>query len=185
MTTRKEVLAKYADLDLVGFLCNGCYGGFGFSDLFMEKLNERQKVAGLESREEYWYDRRCPTARADPMVIRLFQELGSRASSGYHARLYLTWFPREFLEFTRIHEYDGSETVSILFKDVESELLKKFLEDWKTDSSLTVEELDRRVTVLKAKQERYREFTQELWKAKQTEKDISKKEGTPFDSDVE
>lgn len=151
----------YDDLDLVGYLYNACYGGFSFSHLFVRRMNECLKSAGLDRKfSEYSKD------RTDPMVIKLFQELGSDDSSGRHAALRIAWVPREFLEHVIHDEYDGIESVKVLFDEIDADLLHDFLEEWKTNSSLTVDDLNQRYITTKAKVDRYKQYQLDCWSKK-------------------
>lgn len=158
-TNRPSPFAKpegYDDLDFVGYLYNACYGGFSFSSMFVHRMNERLKAAGSEKKfSEYTND------RTDPMAIELFQELGADVSSGRFAALRIAWVPREFLEYVDLHEYDGVESVRILFDEMDSLLLKNFLSDWNRNPSLTVEDLNDRYLTMREKVVRYKEYQEE------------------------
>ncbi len=155
-------MEEYADLDLVAYLYNTCYGGFSFSDEFIERLNEKRKEKGLEPLHTH------SDERTDPQVIETFQELGWRKSSGRCARLHIHWFPSEFIGYIITHEYDGVESVGINKDEMDKELLRKFLADYEKDKSLTVEDLKTRYDTLNTKYKRYTEFLQNvLYKKKQ------------------
>ena len=161
--------ADYADIDLVGFLFNSCYGGFHFSKAFMERVNERRVAAG-KSPYKSEYEASYSTERSDPDVVATYLELGRKESSGRHASISITWIPREFLDTVDIHEYDGTELVGIDFTLVKANLLETFLTDWKQDPSISVKELDQRYTSFKEKKERYNTFqTEWLYKRSYTE----------------
>ena len=84
-------------------LYNTCYGGFNFSERFVDEFNKRHpdRPKKLES----WHDE-----RTDPDVIALFEEKGSAWSSGVCSNLDMEEIPDD-VEF-RIREYDGMESVS-------------------------------------------------------------------------
>jgi hypothetical protein len=153
----------YDDLDLIGYLYNACYGGFSFSEEFVRRMNEKRVAAGMETETDTWKFTEYSNERVDPMVIELYQELGSEASSGYYSQIHITWIPREFLKYVDVHDYDGTESVRVDFKDLDSDLLKNFLEEWKANPTLTVEDLNQRYTVAKEKVARYKEYQKERW----------------------
>jgi hypothetical protein len=78
-------------------LYNAKYGGFSFSDAFLDEFKKRHP-------EKKW-----SVERTDPDVIALFEELGCDKSSGYCADLRIEEIPDD-VEF-EIDEYDGMETV--------------------------------------------------------------------------
>jgi hypothetical protein len=151
-------MEAFADLELVAVLYNDCYGIFSFSDTFLERLNERRVAAGMKGITNLEASRW--ELRSDPVVVKLYNEMGSAAASGSAAKLGIEWIPKEFLDNIEILEYDGEETVGIPILDVYAHLLREFLEEWKRNSELDVAELDRRYSRVKAKYERYREFVQ-------------------------
>lgn len=154
-------MEAYADLELVGYLFNDCYGGFSFSENFVERINAIREKAGLKPVTKYYDD------RTDPEVISLFQEMGSKEASGRHAQLVLDWVPKEFLPYTSISEYDGQENVCIPPEEIYADVLKQFLSEWEKDSTLGVEELNRRYKRIKDKYARYQEFMRNLYYKKE------------------
>jgi hypothetical protein len=160
-TTKPE---GYDDLDLVGYLYNACYGGFSFSQEFVRRMNEKRAGATKFDGEKEFTSH--SVERTDPMVIELFQEMGPGASSGPHSSIRINWIPREFLPYVSIHEYDGTESVRVVFDEMEADLLQKFLQEWKKDSSLTVENLNQRYMKLQEKIARCKIYQKECWSQK-------------------
>ncbi len=155
MTTEDD----YADLDLVGYLYNACYGGFGFSKTFIERLNERRAQAGLEPVEEHY----APYAsnvkgRTDPIAVQLFEEMGSKASSDSYSRIHIRKFPREFLKYVETSEYDGKESVYLDRSQIHTDLLKGFVKEFRADGSTPACELERRYAMTEAKLSRYEQY---------------------------
>ncbi len=149
----------YADLDLVGYLYNACYGGFGFSKTFIERLNERRAQAGLEPVADHY----APYAsnvkgRTDPMVVQLFEEMGSKASSDSYGRIHIRKFPRRFLDYMDTSEYDGKETVYLDHSRIYQRLLKEFVDDFRADPTLSAAELERRYAMTEATLARYEQY---------------------------
>ena len=93
-------------------LYNAKYGGFSFSDAFVDEFKKRHP------------EKKCKNGRTDPDVIALFEEMGSERSSGRCANLQIEEIPDD-VEF-EIDEYDGMETVSW---DVPKELIIRDLLD--------------------------------------------------------
>lgn len=158
MVTQSQLLQHYADLKLVGFLYNLCYGGFGYSNVFLQKLNERRAAAGLpalKANEE---------ERSDPITIELFQELGSEIASGPFAKLALKWVPEEFLPHVYVDEYDGQESVRVDFAAAQNAYLHTFLRVWnETPEVCQILDLNHRIERMKAKEARYYDF-QQAWR---------------------
>jgi hypothetical protein len=155
--------AEFADLDLVGYLYNSCYGGFSFSDTFVARLNEMRAAEGLEPVTDYAYSSEYSGGRYDPMVIKLFLEMGSGATSGPYAKLKLKWFPREFIEAVYVREYDGMENAAIPFQELKARFLEDFMRERTTNPSLTLDDLETRYKNLLHKQVRYGKF-EEVWR---------------------
>lgn len=82
-------------------LYNGKYGGFSFSDAFVEEFNKRHPEKKID---------RYSNERTDPDVVALVEELGQEKSSGYSAMIYVEEIPDD-VEY-EIHEYDGLEDVT-------------------------------------------------------------------------
>lgn len=87
-------------------LYNRCYGGFSFSTKFVEEFNERNPNNKLSVHD----DRYNGSMRTHPDVIALFEEKGSKWSSGGCAKLEMKVVPDD-VEY-KISEYDGVETIS-------------------------------------------------------------------------
>lgn len=151
--TETELLEQYADLNLVGYPYNTCYGGFGFSRAFLDRLNESRAVAGLDHVED------DDVVRSDPTVIRLYREMGSEKSSGPFAEIALKWIPVEFLNDVDVKEYDGKEIIVVNFQRIEIRILNDFLREWRAaPDSVSVADLDRRIATFKQREYRYRDF---------------------------
>ena len=142
----------YTDLNLVGYLYNICYGGFGFSDEFKKQYNE--KYAKGDDKKLRYLD----GERTDPDVVALFNELGADVSSGDFADLTIRYFPEEFLKYVDLIEYDGLERVCICKSKVYEALLKNFMEERKKNPELTLDDLEDRYTSTTTKLQRYNEY---------------------------
>lgn len=98
---------------------NVCYGVFGFSDLFEEMFCIRHPTKTL--------DTHARTTRSDPDVIALIRELGVEKSSGQYASLEFFQVLPELVNYVHIDEYDGLESVEILYDRAHRDLLEKFV----------------------------------------------------------
>ena len=152
-------MEAYADLDLVGYLYNDCYGGFGFSDEFIKRINKRRAAEGLGAIKGY--EMSYKKWRADPMFVSLVEEMTPKKAAGDFARICIHWVPREFVDYMVVEEYDGKETVVLPSLEMYGYLLRDFLVEWKADPTLGVAELERRYESMKVKLERYQEFQRE------------------------
>ena len=81
---------------------NACHGGFSLS----EKAIKRYWELKGETYPEHWWDRSID--RADPILVRVVEELGESASGGF-AELKIRALVKGTLY--RIDEYDGFEQV--------------------------------------------------------------------------
>lgn len=176
-------MKEYADLELVGYLFNTCYGGFSFSDEFQGAYNERRKQAGLEPIELSYYG--TNEERSDPMIVQLYQEFGSKKASGHCSRLSLYWVPKDLLDYVDKHEYDGTESVGVDSSQIYTKLLKDFMEKYENDKTITLEELYKQYTNIKAKIARHREFLQNVYYKKKNSHMIDNKFPNDPDSDGE
>lgn len=84
-------------------LYNDCYGGFSFSEEFLEELKRRHPEKEFK---DYYHQ----GLRDDPDTIALFEEWGSKRSSGHFSKIELDEIP-DGVEYD-IREYDGQEGVS-------------------------------------------------------------------------
>lgn len=92
-------------------LINQQYGGFTFSDEFMELLTTMYP-------NKYDYDKQidycaCSNYRKDENVIQIFREKGSEWCSGKYTKLVLKEIPDDIFDYIRVGEYDGYESLSI------------------------------------------------------------------------
>lgn len=103
-----------------GVIFNNCYGGFVFSDLF---INEFEKEYGDK------ISKHDASLRDDPRIIDLFNKLGSEASSGNHSKLKIIYLPAEIAEYYYVSEYDGVEDVHVSFDELYEKLLLEALNE--------------------------------------------------------
>lgn len=97
----------------IKIVINTRYGGFGISDLAVEKYMERTQI-DLDSRDgPHWMDRAYCLDRDDPHLVAIVEELGALAN-GPHARLKIVEIP----DGTKwqIEENDGKEWISEVHK---------------------------------------------------------------------
>ncbi len=94
-------------------LYNARYGGFTFSDEFVERYNE------LKPSDKWW---KIP--RDCELAVRVFKELGSDRSSGQFSSIRIETIPIKYKRCFVINEYDGSEWVTINHADYVLHLLQ-------------------------------------------------------------
>ena len=89
-------------------LFNRCYGGFSFSD-------EAVKEYAAKTQKEIRKCCQCrELSRTDPVMIEIVKRLGKKAS-GTHANIDIHHVPLKYKDFFTINEYDGYESVCILY----------------------------------------------------------------------
>jgi len=92
-------------------LCNVCYGGFCFSDEFLNTFKQRYNYDDVLTSDFY-----NKSVRRDKRVLDLFEEFGSKRASGCHSELRITQLPLEFdNEYICIEDDDGFESVSFYY----------------------------------------------------------------------
>ena len=107
-------------LALRDVLYNSVYGGFGFSDEFTTIFTKRHGK----------HPRSSQSARADPDILALVHEIGlDRSKQERHCRLCIARVPAEMIEYYRINEYDGMESVTIDYDRAHRDLLQQFIDE--------------------------------------------------------
>jgi hypothetical protein len=82
---------------------NKCHGGFGLSDLAMQRYAEIKKIEDVNTIHVF------DICRADPVLVQVVEELGEEAEDKY-ADLKIVEIPEDVDWY--IHEYDGMEHVA-------------------------------------------------------------------------
>jgi len=101
-------------------LINSCYGGFTLSDFAIELYCERANI-----KEDQFDD--YSVSRKDPLLIEIFEEIGSEQMSGMCSKITVVEIP-DFAKYW-IGEYDGFESISETWIEVREEDLKKGFSD--------------------------------------------------------
>ena len=119
-------------------LINRCYGGYGISneaiELWFTKKGLPMRTELTEYGDKRYYhndDRIWRLDRDDPTLIEIFEEIGSKRTSGNHSKLSLVELP-DFAHFT-IGEYDGQEWIENTWIEVSIEELANGLSQEKLD----------------------------------------------------
>lgn len=137
-------------------LINTCYGGFGFSKQFLETYELKAAERGVESllnSNRYTWD--TVKVRSDPLIIEVFEELGSQASSDRFANLKTREILESDLEFVEIEEYDGLESLRINRAKFYETTLLTFLAEHKNDTLVDITELRNNVAQKEAEHKAY------------------------------
>lgn len=132
-------------LKLCKILLNDCYGGFGFSDKFVELYNQKANERGVEpvlKKGHYYFPIKV---RSDPLIIEVFEELGSKESSDQLAKLKVKEVLESELDYVNIEEYDGLEHIRINEGDIYRTILFEFLEKHKDDTMVDITDLRKKV----------------------------------------
>jgi len=90
-------------MEFTEVLLNGCYGGFGFSELAKEeykKISSNKKIS-------YFRD-----IRTDPKMINIVKKFGKFAN-GEYSKIYIEKINSKLINYFTIHEYDGQESLDI------------------------------------------------------------------------
>lgn len=143
-------------LKLRKILINTCYGGFGFSKQFLETYELKAAERGVESllnTDKYTWD--TIKVRSDPLILEVFEELGSQASSDAFAKLKTKEILESDLEFVKIEEYDGKESIQIDPGAFYQTTLMAFLAEHKNDTLVDITELRNKVAQKEAEHKAY------------------------------
>jgi hypothetical protein len=127
-------------------LINKCYGGFEFSKTFLETYRERAKERSVEPvlKEGHYY---FPVkVRADPLILEVFEELGSKKSSGGFAKLDTKEVLESELDYVEIEENDGYEHLRVNVGNMYRDMLFEFLEKHKDDTMVDITDLRKKVS---------------------------------------
>lgn len=89
-----------------GVLYNVCYGGFCFSNEFVDEFEKRTGI-----HMEYNYSHQ--EYRDHPEAIKFFEEKGSKWSSGSFSKLDIVYIPIIMKDYYQVGEYDGKEHVGL------------------------------------------------------------------------
>lgn len=127
-------------------LINVCYGGYGISDEAIVLWAQKKNIALIKNTTEYgdysYYmdgDKIISghaIDRNDPVIIEVFEELGSERTSGMHGELALVELP-DGCEYD-ITEYDGWESISNTWINVSVKELIEGLSPDRLEAALNV-----------------------------------------------
>lgn len=87
---------------LIGFIYNKAYGGFGYSQLALDEYSKRT----TSKKNKYG------PYRTDQVMVDIVKELGAEAN-GQYAELEIVYIEPKYQAFIDVDEYDGKETVGI------------------------------------------------------------------------
>ena len=97
--------------DTYKVVINGCYGGFGLSQLALSVLYKNYPDM-VEMRKDYWGEEvmclREEVERHDKRLIEVVETLGSGDASGDYAKLVIETI---YNPVYRVSEYDGYESI--------------------------------------------------------------------------
>jgi hypothetical protein len=93
-------------------LINGDFGGFGLSDIAIAEYNKRLLEINPDNKPIQQYSK---LRRHDPILIELYNLLGKEGMNDKHSCLELVKIPTKYINHYKIREYDGNESVIILY----------------------------------------------------------------------
>ena len=115
--------------ETVGVLYNTCYGGFNMSRQAVELINRRYQEIGKPPINSYDY-----INRSDPIILQVYEEIGSNNFSGINSKIEIEYIKRRYINFIKIDEYDGMESVIIDYSSSVITQIDKILNSTQTDS---------------------------------------------------
>jgi len=98
----------------IEIMINKCYGGFSFSAA--AKCAYKERTGSTDAR------------RHDPLMIQIVKEMGSKAN-GPHAAIEVHEIPAKFENHYEIDDYDGMESVIILYDRYKNDAIAAMLKD--------------------------------------------------------
>lgn len=115
--------------ETVGVLYNTCYGGFNLSRQAVELINKKYQEIGKPPINSYDY-----VSRTDPIILQVYEQLGSDRFSGRNSKIQIEYINRIYINFIKIDEYDGMESVIIDYSSSVITQIDKILNSTQTDS---------------------------------------------------
>lgn len=112
-----SAVSKFSpDEEYTYILYNSSYGGFSLSEEAKELYNQKSpekkmKLKNDKEEKEYIYD--WEIERHDPILISVFEELGTEKCSGSYCKLKIARIPKKHEEYYTISEYDGLESITV------------------------------------------------------------------------
>jgi hypothetical protein len=118
-----------SDEETVGVLYNTCYGGFNMSRKAVELINKKYQEIGKQPINSYDY-----VSRTDPVILQVYEQLGSDNFSGINSKIQIEYIKKRYINFIKIDEYDGMESVIIDYSSSVITQIDKILNSTQTDS---------------------------------------------------
>jgi len=118
-----------SDEETVGVLYNTCYGGFNMSRKAVELINKKYQEIGKQPINSYDY-----VSRTDPVILEIYEQLGSDNFSGINSKIHIEYIKKRYINFIKIDEYDGMESVIIDYSSSVITQIDKILNSTQTDS---------------------------------------------------
>lgn len=168
-SSSSSLMDDFSDLELSGFIYNEKYGGFWYSDKFIKRLNEKRVERGLSTLEKNSHQISLKRKlRFDPLSIEVFNELGTEESSASCATLKIELFPKALIQFVKIDEYDGQETVFLNIDKIYSNMIQTFFEKERNETSnlTTIQDLETKYFETKRLISRYHDYKKRLFDLK-------------------
>jgi len=117
---------KPGTMTTFSILYNNCYGGFAFSDVFLEEYEGRtgKKLDTYKA----LFRLGAESIRCDPVAVAIFQERGGEWCSGPNSQIEAFSCPMALAKYWEIDEYDGDEHVRVLVSDALADILHTFMQ---------------------------------------------------------
>lgn len=94
--------------ETIGVLYNTSYGGFNISHQAVELINKKYEELGKPPINSHSF-----VTRSDPVIIDVYEQLGCDLFSGRCSRIGIEYIKKKYINFIKIDEYDGMESVII------------------------------------------------------------------------
>jgi len=107
-------------------LYNNCYGGFAFSDAFLEEYQKRTG-AKLDTYKAL-FRLGSESIRCNSVAVAIFKEKGSEWCSGLDSQIEAFECPVALAKYWDIEEYDGDERVRVLVAEALADILHTFMQ---------------------------------------------------------
>lgn len=98
--------------EYIEVLLNTCFGGYDISEKAISLYNKR-KLAIDPTHKDVKYG--FYIERYDPVLVEIYNELGTDDFSGKHAKIESVKIPEKYKKYWEMNEYDGKESVTIKF----------------------------------------------------------------------
>lgn len=130
-------IQHFMERDMTKIILNKCYGGFSFSDEFIDEFEKLYKsdftelfyMGVYDPSKDKTHNNKHIHTRYDPRIIDLFEKMGGNSKcAGKYAQLEVLPIPTPLLKYMFIEEHNGYENVGFKISQMYKEILDNIIE---------------------------------------------------------